>query len=111
MESSGKKVTVAVVLFLVAGMVWVVSGSTCSNRPTVQSVDFVCLETGKTYTLSPFSINAIPCKNPDTGRRTLFPCYEDGGSVYVTEHYRSVVKEMDNLYKNVDHETYAVTIK
>ena len=70
MSRSKTKIAVAIALLAAAGGLfwWQTPRSAALDRAT-----FVCVETGKTFTMPLRSVPYFPAKNPDTGRETLVP--------------------------------------
>jgi hypothetical protein len=110
MSPQAKKLTIAIVLVVVAvGMFVMFRG------PKLQlsnSIDFVCIETGKIYALNRDKIPAaFPAKNPDTGHETLFPVLIKDGKTYADPHYAYGMltePEIAKVNKYVDPQTYEV---
>jgi hypothetical protein len=110
---SGKqiKVVAAVVILIVAG---ILTYRTLSDAPDVPSeVAFVCVASGKIYTLKVDDVAIIPAPNPDTGERTLLPCSRGKDGVYrVSARYRDALTgSLSDVNKYVDVQTLEVKPK
>jgi hypothetical protein len=77
-------------------------------RPLPDAVKFVCVATGKTYAISRDKIKRVPLDNPDTGERTLLPCVDRGGKLFVSERYRDSLENLGEKNHYVDPESLAV---
>lgn len=83
-------------------------GAVCLLRggdgPVKDRIEFVCVSTGKTYTIARSSFRMLPVENPDTGQATLVPCIRRGPDLYVDAHYREIVEalEQEELNHYVD---------
>jgi len=71
-------------------------------------VRYVCVSTGKVFTLPRDKVNLIPEVNPDTGEHTLLPCSERDGAVRVTSRYRDALVQLGDKNHYVDIETLLV---
>ena len=100
------KLSFAVVLLIGAGIlvVWHFSRS----GPISKDVNFVCVETGKTYSLTREQAALLPAENPQTHERTLLPCVKRDGVLYVSARYRDSLLQLGERNKYVDTETLAV---
>jgi hypothetical protein len=102
----GKLIVIVALLLVAAVTVWFQvrgSGGLRSN------VNFVCVATGKMYSLDRRSVFKLPWKNPDTGEETLLPCgAREDGSIEVSERYREAVRAMGEKNRYVDPETLVV---
>jgi hypothetical protein len=73
-------------------------------------IQTVCVATGKTYWMSRDDLLRIPAQNPDTGQRTLLPCVERDGGLFVISRYRDALEgdSLKELNRYVDSETLQV---
>lgn len=110
MSPQVKKIILAVVLLVVAGVVYFSVGRSQSALPG--SIKFVCVATGKVFSFSPSNMPSIfPAKNPDTGQMTLLPATEKDGKLYASSRYaRDSLREPElaKVNKYVDPSTYEV---
>lgn len=104
--SQKAKLVLAVVILVVAAAYAVYQ----LTRPGVISnkVELVCVATGEVYAMSRDELIMIPAKNPDTNQRTLLPCHEKDGKLYVNERYRAALERLGDQNHYVDPETLAV---
>jgi hypothetical protein len=102
------KLGAAVVLFVAAGGLLMYFWR---SDPIAPSVNFVCVATGKTFAIDRTRIEEVPMRNPQTGEKTLLPCYLDEGVLRVSPRYRDSLTALaeKNLY--VDPKTLAVRSK
>lgn len=107
MTSSHKKIILAVVILGIAGaLLWL----NRSRGGLPARSGFVDVETGEVFTFSLDSVRSFPAKSPKSGSETLLPCVERGGKLFVGEHYRSLVQQLDKdgKCKFVDTSSLAV---
>ncbi len=79
------------------------------SGPLPDRVKFVCVATGKTYSLSRDDVPSIlPATNPDTGQATLLPSVERDGRLYVSERFRGELKNLTEVNRHVDPKTLEV---
>jgi hypothetical protein len=109
---TGGKVILTIVLLAVAFGVFMYQGRG-GPPPRSDKVQFICVETGKTYWLPRGApeTRVLPAKNPDTSKKTLVPVRkDDDGKLYVIDHCRGLVQDLGkaNSYEYVDPETLAV---
>ncbi|MBU0641179.1 MAG: hypothetical protein KKB50_20155 [Planctomycetes bacterium] len=78
------------------------------NSPLPSSANFVCVATGKMFSIDRDDIRQVPLTNPDSGERTLVPCYERDGKLYVRSHYRGAVQRLSDVNQYVDPESLEV---
>ncbi|MCO6435777.1 MAG: hypothetical protein J5J06_01665 [Phycisphaerae bacterium] len=70
--------------------------------------EFVCVETGKVYNLTRAeAAGVLPLKNPDTGRRSLFPLTVRDGKQFIDQRYRDSLEQMKDENKFFDTTTMA----
>lgn len=94
-------------VFLAAAVVILV-GYYRRSGPLKDTVEFVDVQNGQTFSIERTKIDQIPLKNPKTGELTLVPCYHENGATFVSHRYRGEVEELGNKNKCVDTETLAV---
>lgn len=109
LKSTWLKIGAGVVLLAIAAGVFFIQ----TRDPNARSdrVQFVCVETGKTYWFKRGEHSMVlPLKNPDTGQETLVPCSKDGDQLIVSNRCRSLVKELtkQKLNKVVDSDSLVV---
>ena len=103
------KLSVALAVVAVLGVGVVLYGQLRGARPLPNTVKFVCVATGKTYGFDRTRTSTVlPARNPDTGERTLLPCYAKDGALYVVPRYSSALTELGDKNQYVDTETLAV---
>ena len=99
MNPEQKKLTVVVVLFLVAGGVgWYFWRS---GDPLSDSVKFVCVATGKTYTIGRGEMpDVVPAENPDTHEFTLLPLSKnEAGELVINARFANELRHTPTLAK------------
>lgn len=104
----GKLIFGAVLLVVAFGVYWFVG-----RQPTqlASSLQFVCVADGKTYWISRNSVSStLPAPHPNTGERTLLPCEERDGKIYVKRKFAPYVQELEQakVNKYVDAKTLEV---
>jgi hypothetical protein len=102
------KLSVALAVVAVLGVGVVLYAQLRGPRTLPNTVQFVCVATGKTYAISRDKVKRIPLDNPDTGERTLLPYVERDGRLFVSDHYRESVAKLGERNQHVDPETLAV---
>lgn len=96
-----------VVVLVVAGILYY--RSLGGGSPVEADINFVCVDTGQTFTIDRDKITTLPLKNPDTGKATLVPCVKRDGKLYMDGHYRGLLPDLKEVNKHVDEKTLAVT--
>jgi hypothetical protein len=76
-----------------------------------EDVNFVCVASGKTFSIDRDNVTSLPVQNPETKQATLVPCVRREGKLFVDRHYRSVLEELAEVNQYVDKETLAVKSK
>jgi hypothetical protein len=76
--------------------------------PIKDHIDFVCVATGKTYSLARSKVARIPERNPDTGEETLMPYVRENGVLKVSARYRAALDRLSEKNRYVDPQTLAV---
>lgn len=71
-------------------------------------INFICVETGKTYWIDRYKLVQVPAPNPETGELTLLPCTERDGQLYLDPHYAPSLERFGERNKYVDPETLAI---
>lgn len=71
-------------------------------------INFVCISTGKTFTIDRDDVGTLPLKNPETSQPTLLPFVTRDGQRYVDDHYRTLVQNLGEVNRYVDSESLAV---
>lgn len=109
-SSNGSSVVlkiVAVVLVIVA--LFIGYRAMFAGGPT-DDFRMVCIATGETYWMSRDELVQLPAQNPDTGQRTLLPCVERDGELYVSSRYGDALRSgsIKELNQYVDTETLRV---
>lgn len=108
MEQNKGKFVLIVVLLIAAGAVY---WFTSSNRATLpRTLTYVDVTTGKVYSLPRGETRIPPVENPETGERTLVPCYRtDDGQLFVAGRMYSLIRnELKGVNQVVDPETLEV---
>ena len=102
------KIAIIVVALLAAAVLAWKNLQTTNAIPS--TANFVCVVTGKTYTIDKKDLISIPAKNPDTGEATLLPLKLDsvGGKQEVDPHYREFLDQLQKVNKYVDPSTLEV---
>jgi hypothetical protein len=101
------KLLLAVVFLAAAGVV-LIGYIRQQSGPLASGVEFVCVQTGQTFSLARDKINQIPAKNPKTGEMTLLPCREENGVKYILPRYRGELTDLGDKNRVVDGETLAI---
>jgi hypothetical protein len=96
-----------VVVLAVAGVFYY--RSLAGGNVVNPDINFVCVATGRTFSIDRDQINAIPLKNPETGEATLVPCVKRDGKLYMDAHYRGVLANLKEVNRYVDEKTLEVT--
>lgn len=105
--SEKAKLSLAVVLIIGAGglFIWQFVGS----GAIADDVNFICVATGKTFSIDRDDIKSLPVENPKTGERTLLPCCSRDGVLYVDARYsRLLFDKLKEKNRYVDTESLAV---
>ncbi len=68
----------------------------------------MCVATGDFVDFGYDEITMVPMRNPQTGDRTMLPCIERDGQMFVDSHYRRTLDRIKELNAYVDPETLAV---
>jgi hypothetical protein len=106
-EQVGIQVIFIVIVLVVAGVFYYRSWA---GGPVVNpDINFVCVATGRTFSIDRDKINSVPLKNPETGQATLVPCVKRDGKLYMDAHYRSVLADLKEVNRYVDEKTLEVT--
>lgn len=108
-RANGGKIALTAAIFIIAGVVFAMQGD--KVKAPANAVRYVCVETGKTYWLERGEARVLPGKNPDTGEKTLLPCFEaDDGTVRVRPACRQLIQQLNEQGKNkfVDGESLAI---
>lgn len=100
--------TLLAVVFLVAAAVILIGYVRRQSGPLANSVEFVCVQTGQTFSLARDKIIQVPAKNPKTGELTLLPCHEENGVKYILSRYRGELEDLGDKNRVVDGETLAI---
>ena len=104
--SQRSKLWLAVVILVVAA--GYATYQLTRRGPVSSTVSLVCAATGKTFRMDRDELIMIPMRNPDTGERTLLPCHEEEGGLYVNSRYRGALDQLGENNRYVDPETLAV---
>ncbi len=100
-------VLLAAVALIAVGVV--VYGQLRGARVVPNTVKLVCVATGKVYSFNRDQVSTVlPARNPDTGERTLLPCYEENGVLHVAPRYSYALTELGDKNRYVDTETLVV---
>ena len=105
--SDKAKLSLAAVLIIGAGglLFWQFAGSGVIKN----DVNFICVATGKTFSIDRKDVKSLPLENPKTGERTLLPCCMRDGVLYVDDHYaRLLFDKLREKNRYVDTESLAV---
>lgn len=79
------------------------------GQPLLTSdINFVCVSTGRTYTVDRDDIDTLPLINPKTDERSLLPCVERDGRLYADARYRGLLLKLRELNRYVDEDTLLV---
>ncbi len=106
LTSRSGKILLAIVLFVGAG---VLAYRNLSQRPISRNVNFVCVATGRMFSLDRKGVVTLPAQNPKTGEATLLPCVKDAdGVVRVSGRYAGALQELGAKNRYVDPETLVV---
>jgi hypothetical protein len=108
-ENAGKLGLVVVLLGVTIGLYFFSVGRSVESR-IGDTLTYVCVETGETFTFPRGKVRIPPVENPKTGRRTLLACYERDGKLFVRGRERALLGELGVLNKVVDTETLQVTL-
>ncbi len=106
MKANQRKIALAVGLLLLAGGMTYYQLSGGQVRPS--SGNFVCVATGKTFSIPRGTTKILPLENPETKERTLLPCYEQDGKLYVSRRAAEHLSEFGARNRFVDTQTLAV---
>lgn len=109
MNSEQKKLILVALLLVVAVGLYFYFGREPSTVP--DTVKFVCVETGKLYTLNRDDVpSLLPAVNPDTQAKTLIPVYEENGKLYISGRRAGLLSMPDvaKVNKYVDPDTLEV---
>ncbi len=106
LTSRSGKILLAIVLFVGAG---VLAYRNLNQRPISRKVNFVCVATGRMFSLDRKDVVTLPAQNPKTGEATLLPCVKDAdGVVRVSGRYAGALQELGAKNRYVDAETLVV---
>lgn len=106
LDSNQRKAVLVVILLVVAAGIayW----QWPFGRSLPEQVNFVCVATGATFSLSRDNVRRIPAANPETGEYTLLPCVDEGGVLRVDGHYYEAVLGLADQNRYVDPNTLVV---
>jgi hypothetical protein len=107
--NAGKLGLAAVLLVAAIGLYFFWVGRSVESR-IGDTLTYVCVETGETFTFPRAKARIPPLENPKTGRRTLLACYERDGKLFVRSRERALLGQLGTLNKVVDTETLQVTL-
>jgi hypothetical protein len=112
MKLFGKEISTqaqAIFIVVVLAVAAILFYRTLAPGPELESdINFVCVATGRTYTVDREQINTFPVENPDTHEMTLLPCVQRDGRLYLDSHYREVLEDLGEVNRYVDEYTLAV---
>ncbi len=105
-----KKIIAVVALLVLSGGLLVYFNR--SPSPLADSIEFVCVATGKTYRIDREDLPGMfPAENPDTGERTLLPVKtEDGKRIAIPRYAHEALRdpELAKVNKYVDPQTFEI---
>lgn len=101
------KVAAAGAIFVLAFAVYWFRGR---EKPVLpNSINMVCVQTGKTYQVSRKKLRELPAPNPDTGTQTLVPFYvTEAGVRRMDPHFAALLKRLQAENKVVDEKTLEI---
>jgi hypothetical protein len=105
-SDKAKAVLAGVLVVAAVAVFWLRMGK---SHPLAERISFVCVSTGKTFSIDRNKINGIPAENPETHQRTLLPCYQEDGQLYVSRRYAGPLsKELKDANHHVDPKSLQV---